>query len=355
MVKVAFNDTLKGMRVSKQQRSARDERPSPPRCRHRPCAGHAHGSTLILVALGALVLAGTADAEPTVEASAKQGELSQKEMFGGRAETARSPRSEALPKELNGVGIEERLGAKLPLDLEFVDTAGDTVRLGDILPRDKPVFLTLNYSDCPMLCSVMLNGLVDGLEDMNWTIGQEFELVTVSLDPEETPERALSTKERYLSDYGRDDPHVADGWHFLVGDEKNIRALADSIGFGYRYSESRQEYLHAAGLVVLNPEATISRYLYGVTYSPKTMRLSLAEASDGKFASTLDQLILFCFHYDETEGRYAPIARNIMMLGGAATVMILALFLGGFWMSEARKAETNATHRHPKGLRREST
>lgn len=277
---------------------------------------------------------------PVVEASPEQGELTGKQMFGGDdRKDGRTPRKEPLPEQLNGVGVDEKLKAKVPLDLEFLNSAGERVRLGDLLEGEKPVLLTLNYSNCPMLCSLMLNGLVDGLEQMQWTIGEQFDVITVSLDPEESPARALSSKERYLTDYGRDAASVANGWHFLVGDENNIRALADAVGFGYRYSEERQEYLHAAALMVLTPDAEVSRYLYGITFSPKTVRLSLAEASNGKFASTIDQLILFCFHYDETAGRYAPVARNIMMLGGALTVLLLGLFLGGFWVKEARRSE----------------
>lgn len=312
-------------------------------------------STGLILGFVGFIAAGSGFAQtnapkPTVDADGDQGSLGPKRMFGGVAPEeridkddesgARSPRSEALPKQLNGVGVEEKLESRVPLELEFIDSEGKKTTLGEVLTGDKPVLLTLNYSDCPMLCSVMLNGLVEGLEGMRWTVGTEFDLVTVSLDPNESPERAHSTKERFLTDYGRDEPSIEDGWTFLVGSENNIRALADSVGFGYRYSESRKEYLHAAALMVLNPSGQVSRYLYGITYSPKTIRLSLAEASDGKFASTLDQLILFCFHYDETEGRYAPVARNIMMLGGAATVILLALFLGGFWLRDARRQET---------------
>ncbi|MEO0811713.1 MAG: SCO family protein, partial [Myxococcota bacterium] len=231
----------------------------------------------------------------------------------------------------------EKLKAQVPLDLRFTNSAGESVALGDLLDGDKPVILTLNYSNCPMLCSIMLNGFVEGLGKMQWSVGEEFELITVSLDPDETRERALSTKERYLSDYGR--KGAESGWHFLVGAENDVRTLADTVGFGYRYSEERKEYLHAAAAIVLTPKGEVSRYLYGITYSPKTMRLSLAEASDGKFASTIDQLILFCFHYDATVGRYAPVARNIMTLGGALTVLLLGLFLGGFWVKEARRSQ----------------
>lgn len=277
---------------------------------------------------------------PIIDADQSQGQLSQKEMWetpGPTTGQERTGRTEQAPKQLDGVGVVEKTGEQIPLGLEFKNSAGEAVTLGDVISGDRPVLLTLNYSNCPMLCSLMLNGLVDGLEDMEWTIGEQFEVITVSLDPAESPDRALSTKERFLSDYGRD---IDSGWTFLVGEEKNIRALADSVGFGYRYSETRKEYLHAAAVMLLTPEAKVSRYLYGINYSPKTIRLSLAEASDGKFASTIDQLILFCFHFDETEGRYAPVARRIMMLGGALTVLLLGLFLGGFWAKEAWRHES---------------
>lgn len=287
------------------------------------------------VVLGLLVGSANAvrppDDAPIVEADDRQGELSPREMW------ERPGRTESSPKQLDGVGVVEKVGDKIPLELAFMDSSGSSVTLAEVISGDRPVLLTLNYSNCPMLCSMMLNGLVDGLRDMEWTVGEQFEIITVSLDPEESPARALSTKERFLTDYGRD---VESGWTFLVGEEANIRALADSVGFGYRYSETRKEYLHAAAVMLLTPDAQVSRYLYGITYSPKTVRLSLAEASDGKFANTIDQLILFCFHFDETEGRYAPVARRIMMLGGALTVLLLGLFLGGFWAKEAWRHES---------------
>lgn len=289
--------------------------------------------TGVLLSLG---LSPSANAAQPPEKSAPEPprtNLSQKQQW-----KPRPGRTEEAPGQLDGVNITEKLESQVPLALEFTNSNGKATRLEEIITGEKPVILTLNYSDCPMLCSMMLNGLVEGLEQMDWTVGREFDVITVSLDPEESHARAHSTKERFIADYGRETPEVNAGWTFLVGREENIRRLADAVGFGYRYSETRQEYLHAAAIMVLTPGGKVSRYLYGISFSPKTMRLSLAEASDGKFASTLDQLILFCFHYDETEGRYAPVARRVMMLGGALTILVLGIFLGGFWTKELWKS-----------------
>lgn len=237
-------------------------------------------------------------------------------------------------EELEGVGITEHLGGAVPMDLEFVDDEGRTVTLGDYFDGTRPVILTMNYSSCPMLCSLHLNGLVDGMKELPLSIGEEFEVVTVSLDPLETTTLARKTKQRYLSAYGREG--AGEGWHFLTGKQSAIRALADTIGFGYRYVETRKEYAHTAATFVLAPEGTLSRYLYGVIYEPKTLRLSLVEASEGKIGSTIDRLILFCFHYDATEGRYGPAAIKIMQAGGGLTLLVLGLGLLRFWRREVK-------------------
>lgn len=236
---------------------------------------------------------------------------------------------EDLPDGVQGVGVDEKLGAEVPLDLKFRDERGRVVGLAELFDGDRPVLLSLNYSGCPMLCRVQLNGLVAVLKEMKWTTGQEFDVVSVSIDPLETPTQANLTKQRYVKDYGR--PEGAGGWKFLTGSEENIRALADAVGFRYKYVESRQEYAHTAALMVCSPEGVVSRYLYGVMFDPQTVRLSLVEASEGKVGSTVDRILLFCFHYDETEGRYGPVARNIMAAGGAVTVLAMFLGLAPFW------------------------
>ncbi len=229
----------------------------------------------------------------------------------------------------------ERLGNKLPKSLEFTDSRGRSVKLGSLFTGDKPVLLTMNYSDCPMLCNLQLNALVEALAAMQWTLGREYRVVTVSLDPSEAIERAAATKKRYLNQYRENADE--DGWRFLVGREENIRALARAVGFGYRYSEERQEYLHQAAIMVLTPQGTVSRYLYGLAYSPQTVRLSMAEASEGKQVSTLDAIVLYCFYYDPNSGSYTPVVRNIMKVGGAVTVVLLVLFVGAGFTAKNRR------------------
>lgn len=242
------------------------------------------------------------------------------------------------PKELAGLDVREHLNDSLPLDLKFTDDSGQSVRLADYFEADKPVILSLNYSNCPMLCRLQLNGLVETLKEMPWTAGQEFQVVSVSIDPLEPPARAQQTKEKCLKLYDR--PGSGDGWHFLVGEVEAIETLANATGFEYRYLPDRKEYVHPAVFMVCTPDGRISRYLYGVAFDPQTIRLSLVEASEGKVGSTLDKFLLFCFHYDETAGRYGPMARNQMKLGGGVTVALLLLGLIPYWLRSRKSKAT---------------
>jgi protein SCO1/2 len=223
------------------------------------------------------------------------------------------------PKDLQDVGIVEQSGAQVPLDLPFVDSDGRALQLRDVFDGKRPVLLTLNYSNCPMLCSLQLTGLFDALHEMPWNLGENFQMVTVSIDPAEVPQRAQLTKQKYLKMYGR--AGVAGGWRCLTGKEGDIRQLADAVGFHYRRVPETGEYAHAAGVMVLTPEGRVSRYLYGVVYDPQTIRLSLVEAADGKIGSPLDQVLLYCFHYDETKGRYGTAATTVVRIGGVLTVL----------------------------------
>ena len=242
--------------------------------------------------------------------------------------------NQAVPT-LDKVGVEEHLDARLPLELEFIDEAGRTVRLGDYFDGARPVILTLNYYRCPMLCGLQLNGVVAGLEEMDWTPGVEFEMVTVSIDPLETPELAQAKKENYLKRYQR--PAAARGWHFLTGRQVNIERLAETVGFGYTYDVASGQYAHAAAIFVITPDGRVARYLYGIEYPPKSLKLSLMEASEGKIGSAFDQLIMYCYHYDPASRRYAPVAMNIMRVGGGATALLLGLTLGTWWLRESRR------------------
>ena len=247
-------------------------------------------------------------------------------------------RTEPVPPELQGISITENLKAQVPLDLEFTDEQGRTVKLSAYFQGKRPVILTLVYYRCPMLCGLLLNGLTDALKEMEWTAGQQFDIVTVSIDPLETPTLAKLKKQNYLKEYGR--PGAAAGWHFLTGREPNIRKLADTVGFGYRYDEETKQYAHAAGIFVCTPEGRLARYLYGVMYDPQTLRLSLLEASEGKVGSTLDRVLLYCFHYDPSRGQYSLAAMNVMRAGGVLVVIILAAILFVFWRRERRRRRT---------------
>jgi protein SCO1/2 len=253
----------------------------------------------------------------------------------GQGTAGHAQLADRVPPQLEQVGVEEHLEAPLPLDYEFVDSSGAPVRLGDFFDGERPVLLTLNYYRCAMLCSLQLNGLVAGLQELDWTPGQEFELVTVSIDPLETPTLARMKKQNYIAEYGR--PSAAAGWHFLTGREEHIRHLAATVGFGYRYDEQERQYAHPAVVIVATPDGRVARYLYGIEYPRSSLRLALLEASEGRIGNTLDQLIMYCFHYDPSRRAYAPVAMNIMRLGGGLTVALLGSGLGMLWFRDARR------------------
>lgn len=234
-------------------------------------------------------------------------------------------RTEEAPKRLKGVDVIEHLGERVPAELAFKDQDGKSVTLGQYLQGDLPVILTFNYSSCPMLCSLQLTGFVEGLKKLDFAANKQFRIVTVLLDPKETDETARRFRARYLAQYNR--PGSEAGWTFLTGSDQNIRALAKAVGFSYNYNEVRGEYIHPAALTLLSPDGKIARYLYGLEYPEKTLRLGVVEASEGRVGSSLDRLVLYCFHYDSSEGRYAPIAARIMQLGGAVSLVVLAGFL----------------------------
>ena len=225
--------------------------------------------------------------------------------------------SSTLPPALRDIVVDQKLDRPLPLDLTFRDESGKTVRLGDYF-GDRPVLLTLAYYHCPMLCPMVLDGQVRSLRPLAWDLGEEFRAVTVSIDPRETPEQAAAMKKKLVTQYGRDG--AADGWSFLVGDDQAIRSLAEAIGFRYRYDEANDQYAHAAALMVVTPEGRLSRYLYGIDFRPRDVRLALVEASDGKIGTLTDQLLLFCFHYDPATGQYGAAAMTSLRVAGVLTL-----------------------------------
>ena len=231
---------------------------------------------------------------------------------------------EARPAILDNVSIDQRLNEQLPLDLVFRDEAGQPVELGRYFGR-RPVILTLVYYDCPMLCTLVLNGLVSALGVLSFDVGDQFDVVTVSFNPQDTPELAAAKKAHYLQRYGR--PTAAQGWHFLTGEAASIERLTRAVGFRYAYDPEQKQFAHAAGIVVLTPQGRIARYFYGVEYAPRDLRLGLVEAADNRIGSPVDQLLLFCFHYDPATGKYGPIIMNVMRLAGVLTVLALGTFI----------------------------
>jgi protein SCO1/2 len=231
----------------------------------------------------------------------------------------------ALPGALKGVGIDQRLDAQVPLELTFRDEFARTVPLSSFFQSGKPVILALVYYRCPMLCTQILTGVESSLKAVSFSPGRDFEVVSVSIDPKDTPELAASKKQMYLRRYGR--PDTANGWHFLTGDETNVRALADAAGFHYKYDPKTDQFAHASGIMILTPQGRLSRYFYGVEYAPRDVRLGLVEASQGKIGNPVDQALLFCYHYDPATGRYGAVAMNMVRFAGAAFVLIGGTFL----------------------------
>jgi protein SCO1 len=230
----------------------------------------------------------------------------------------------ALPPALRDVGIEQKLDHVVPLDLSFRDESDNAVRLADFFGQ-KPVLLSLAYYHCPMLCPMALEGLVRSLRPLAWNVGDEFQIVTVSIDARETSAQAAEKKRTLVSDYGR--AGAAQGWHFLVGDDETVRRLADAVGFRYRYEAANDQFAHATGLFVLTPQGRISRVLYGIDYAPRDLRLALVEASEQKIGTLADQLLLFCYHYDPATGKYGPAAMAAVRIGGALTLVGLVTFV----------------------------
>jgi protein SCO1/2 len=232
--------------------------------------------------------------------------------------------SSAKPGLLSKIGIDQRLHQKVPLELEFVDETGRTVKLGDYMGK-RPVLLALVYYECPMLCTQVLNGVTGALKVLNFSVGKEFDVVAVSINPREGPGLAAAKKQAYLERYGR--PETADGWHFLTGREENIRALATAVGFRYEYDEEIKQYAHGAGIELLTPKGVIARYFYGIEYSPRDIRLGIIEASEERIGSPIDCVMLLCYHYDPTTGKYGATALTMVRIGAVATMLAFAVFL----------------------------
>ena len=246
--------------------------------------------------------------------------------FPGQEHECRFP---GQPADLSNIGIEQRLDQQVPLDLQFKDEAGKTVQLGDYFKSGRPVLLNLVYYTCPMLCGEELAGEASALGVLRFTPGNEYEVVSVSFNPDETPKDAAEKKQVYIARMNEHLEHKTDGegWHFLTGQQPEIKQLADAVGFHYRRDPRTGQFIHAAGIMIVTPTGKIAQYYYGVEFSPKDIRLGLIEASRDKIGTLVDQVTLYCYHYDPKTGRYGAVVTNIMRLAGAATMLILGGFL----------------------------
>ena len=233
-------------------------------------------------------------------------------------------------KALEGVTYAQRLGEQVPADLAFVDETGATVRLGDYFGT-RPIVLALAYYECPMLCTQVLTGMTAGLKGMSFDAGQQFDVVVVSIDPGEGPGLAAAKKATYVAHYDR--PQTAGAWHFLTGRKAEIDRLANAVGFAYSFDSITNQYAHAAGLLVLTPDGVVARYLFGIDFAPRDLRMAIVEATDRKIASPIDSVLLYCYHYDPATGTYGLLAMRLVRLAGVAFVLAM---LGG-WMVLRRR------------------
>jgi len=246
-------------------------------------------------------------------------------------------------EQVERIGIDQHLDEQLPLDLVFADERGRQVKLGEYF-GDKPVVLTLVYYECPMLCTQVLSGLVRTLRMISFELGRDYEVVTVSFDPRETPELAAAKKAEYAKSLGK--PGAETGWHFLTGADDQIGQLAQAVGFRYEFDQRTGQYIHAAGIVVLTPTGVLARYFYGIEFSPKDLRLGLIEAANEQIGNPVDQFLLLCFHYDPASGKYSLAVLKTLRLAGGLTVFAIGLYVLVALRRERRRRRHELTVNH---------
>ena len=241
------------------------------------------------------------------------------------------------PPQLVGVGVDEHLGAQIDLDLQFIAENGYPVALRDYFHKGKPVILDLIYYSCPMLCNLILNGQAQVMREIPWNPGDQYEVVTISIDPNEGFDLARKKRQTYMDSFNR----PASGWHFLCDKDDNAKKLAEQIGYHYRYDPQQEQFAHPATIFILTPEGKISRYLYGTRFRPMDLRFALAEASEGRTTMAIEKILLFCYHYDPKANAYVLFASNFMKIGGALTVLLLGYFLWRMFKLERARAANN--------------
>ncbi len=249
-----------------------------------------------------------------------------------------------MPVELEGVDVVEQLDKPLPKDAVFRDHTGKMVTLGDYFDGKRPVALTLAYHTCKVVCSMVLGAEVESLKHIPWTLGSEYRAVTISIDPRDTVAAAAKKRRQMLGLYNRDgiNANSVGSWDFLVGDAANIAKVAKAVGFKYRYDERNDQYAHPAAMMMLKPDGQMARYLYGLTFEPKDVRLGLLEASQGRSISTIEKVILYCYMYDPIGAKYVIVARNVMKVGGVITMLGIGIFLGLMWSREKKRRRVDS-------------
>lgn len=241
------------------------------------------------------------------------------------------------PAEIEGVGITENLGGQVDLSTEFTDETGQKVPLQKFFDGKRPVVMSLVYYECPMLCNLHLNGVTEVFKKADWKLGQEFDMVVISIDPKETPELAAQKKSAYIKSLGQ--PEAAKGWHFLTGTQDSINAISGAVGFKYKWDVPTKQWSHTSAMYVLTPTGVISRYLFGIQFPEKDLKLALLESAKGKIGNIIDHLMLYCFQYDPDRQTYAFYAFNIMKFGGGLCALVLGLFLTPYWLRMRRETK----------------
>ncbi len=247
--------------------------------------------------------------------------------------------NQGQPEALQGVGIDEHLGDYIPLDAKFASSNGDSVTIGSLLEEGKPVILNPMYLECPMLCGLVLDGVLNVADELAWQPGKDYQIISISIDPEENHTLAEEYRTKYVSKLDKKIPD--NGWYFLTGEKKEIDKVIDAVGFKYNEVAGTGEFAHSAAIIMLSPEAKITRYLYGIQYNEFDARNALYESADGQIGSTLEKVLMYCYQYDPDSNSYVPLAINIMKIGGLATLIILGIFLSLFWLRKKGKKLTS--------------
>lgn len=263
--------------------------------------------------------------------SAQKNEHYNSPLYAPRTYDPSETTSNGLPTALKEVGIEQKLGEQVPLDAEFKNENGQTIKLGEYFGKERPVILALVYYECPMLCNEVLNGLTGSLKGISFDAGKEFDVVAISFDARENdkPGLAKNKKDSYLKRYGRE--NTADGFHFLTGTQDQIDKVAKAVGFSYQWDEKSEQFAHAGGIMVATPDGKLARYFYGIDYSPKDLKFGIMEAGDGKIGNPAEQLYLYCFHYDPATGSYGLAILKVMRIAAVFTILAIGGMLFVFW------------------------